>query len=532
MHEIDMEKEYIVGIDIGSSKVTMAVGCRNSDGEVSVIGVESQDVGESVSNGDIKNYVLLGKIIGEMKSALEQDLGLSINSAYVGMSGRSVYCVHYEDSVEISNPTGCVRQNEMRELQNRIDMVTSSSGDDIVERIPLRYRIDDMQEVKNPIGSYGRKLSATYLFVMISSPQVNMVRHTLFKADLKIMGLTVNPTVLPLLLLNKREAEDGVMIVDIGSDLTDISIVREDKLWYFSSLPIGASSINEDLYQFLHISKRDIDRLKRRYGSALAESVPDNTSFPVQISGRAKRQILHRNIAEIIEERLKDIIYFVDRELKGAKFINKVPCGVVLTGGSAYLQNIEELFARELKMDARLGNIFNGIDSASQEQVMYPGSVAVGLLLYGAKHAACEVTCTSGSKSVPQPPQKPEEPKVEVVTTQTTGGANQPIQPVPNDDNPEDGPIDDNPEDGQNDDNPKGGPIDDNPKDGPIDDNPKDGPIDDNPKGGQNGGKKKSTENGGPEEEGQPKVKTSWIGRLTERVKVMVDNIFEKDDVI
>ena len=258
-------------------------------------------------------------------------------------------------------------------------------------------------------------------------------------------------------------------------------------------MPIGASSINEDLYQFLHISKRDIDRLKRRYGSALAESVPDNTSFPVQISGRAKRQILHRNIAEIIEERLKDIIYFVDRELKGAKFINKVPCGVVLTGGSAYLQNIEELFARELKMDARLGNIFNGIDSASQEQVMYPGSVAVGLLLYGAKHAACEVTCT---RSVPQPPQKPDEPKVEVVTTQTTGGANQPIQPEPNDDNPEDGPIDDNP---------KGGPIDDNPKDG---------------------------QNGGPEEEGQPKVKTSWIGRLTERVKVMVDNIFEKDDVI
>ena len=517
MHEIDMEKEYIVGIDIGSSKVTMAVGCRNSDGEVSVIGVESQDVGESVSNGDIKNYILLGKIIGEMKSALEQDLGLSINSAYVGMSGRSVYCVHYEDSVEISSPTGCVRQNEMRELQNRIDMVTSSSGDDIVERIPLRYRIDDMQEVKNPIGSYGRKLSATYLFVMISSPQVDMVRHTLFQAHLKIMGLTVNPTVLPLLLLNKREAEDGVMIVDIGSDLTDISIVREDKLWYFSSLPIGASSINEDLYQFLHISKRDIDRLKRRYGSALAESVPDNTSFPVQISGRAKRQILHRNIAEIIEERLKDIIYFVDRELKGAKFINKVPCGVVLTGGSAYLQNIEELFARELKMDARLGNIFNGIDSASQEQVMYPGSVAVGLLLYGAKHAACEVTCTSGSKSVPQPPQKPEEPKVEVVTTQTTDGANQPIQPEPNKKDDVDtthkldgddkvkGPNDDDKEKGQN-----GGPEEE----------------------GQNGGQKKLTENGGPEEEGQPKVKTSWIGRLTERVKVIVDNIFEKDDVI
>lgn len=395
-------KDYIVGIDIGSSNVVMAVGSRNEDGTISVVGVEVQEIEGCVKDGEITNYIELGNAIVKAKSALEGELGRKLNSAYVGISGRSVYCVRYEDYVEINNKTGCVTENEMRELHSRIEMVVSGGGDVIIDRIPLRYRINDNQDVPNPIGAYGRKLSATYLFVLTGKQQEDFVGRALYRADMKVSGLCVNPTILPQVLLSDAEREDGVAIVDIGGELTDVSIVKEGKLWYFSSLPIGASSINDDLQEFLRTSKRNIDPLKRKYGSAIASMVPDDVTVPVKTAGNARKQILQRNIAEIAEARLQDIAGFVMRELKASKFFTKIPCGVVLTGGSAYLDNIDKLFARELAMDVRLGNMINGIDDESQEMISaFPQSVVMGLLCYGANHSACETMPNRAPKEVP-----------------------------------------------------------------------------------------------------------------------------------
>ena len=276
--------------------------------------------------------------------------------------------------------------------------------------------------MKNPLGAFGHKLSATYLFVMVSKQQIELVKRALHRAEIQACGLCVNPTLLPELLLGQDESEEGVAIVDLGSDLTDISVVKGGKLWYFSSLPIGASAINNDLHDFLKISKRDIDQLKKRYGSATADGVPDNTTVPVKTAGHAKKQILQRNIAEIAEERLKDIAGFVARELKAAKFATKLPCGVVLTGGSAYLSNIEELFARELNMEVRLGYNLNGLDDESQQKILaFPQAAVAGLLLYGAKHNACETSPEVIRPAQPAQPTAPVTPTPRVL----------PIPPTP-----------------------------------------------------------------------------------------------------
>ena len=407
--------KYIIGIDIGSSNVVMAVGEKKENGEISVLGVEVQPIEDGVKDGDVANYLALGDAIAKAKNALESDLNLRLNSAYVGISGRSVYCVRYEDYVDINRKTGCVTEVDMRELEARIDMVVPAGADQIIQRIPLRYSIDDRKDVQNPLGSFGRKLSGTYLLVIVGRHQISKVEQALHRAEISNCGLCVNPTLLPDLLLTPDEQEEGVVIVDLGGDLTDISVVCENKLWYFSSLPIGASSINNDLYDFLRIQKKDINPIKHKYGAAIAEYVPDNISIPVKTAGHAKKQILQRNIAEITEERLKDIAQFVLRELKGAKFMNKVPCGVVLTGGSAYLSNIEQLFARELNMEVRLGKMLNGVDDDSQQMLAaYPQAVAISLLLYGAKHKACNVV--PKTQLYQTPIETKEEPKT---TTET-----------------------------------------------------------------------------------------------------------------
>lgn len=439
-------REYIVGIDIGSSNLVMAVGARNDDGSVSVLGVEVQDLEGYVKCGDIVNYTKLGEAITVAKKALENDLGITLNSAYVGISGKSVYCVRYEDYVDISNKTSCVTENELRELQSRIEMVASGGGDAVIDRIPLRYRINDNQDVTNPIGAYGRKLSATYLFVLVGKQQEYFVNQALYRAGMKVCGLCVNPTLLPQVLLNDAEQEDGVAIVDIGGDLTDISIVRDGKLWYFASLPIGASSINDDLQEFLRTSKKNVDPLKRKYGSAIASLVSEDITVPVKTAGNVRKQILKRNIAEISEERLKDIAGFVMRELKAAKSLSRIPCGVVLTGGSAYLENIDKLFARELNMEVRLGSTLNNLDYESQQSVCaFPQSAVVGLLLYGANHSVCETlpNRVPVPKAQPFAPKQPEPQNTDIFTPLPGGAVDKPVELQPKEEErlPEEPPL-------------------------------------------------------------------------------------------
>lgn len=439
MQKIDMEltkTDYIVGVDIGSSKITMAVGAKKQNGEISVLGVDVQELDEGlVKNGTIENFKEVADAIVRAKSALEEELKISLQSAYVGVSGKSVYCVRYEDYVEINNSSSCVTEYELRELEDRIKMAIPGGGDKIIDRIPLRYRVDDRSDVKNPLGTFGRKLAATYLFVMVSNHQIDRVDRTMHQAGLKISGLCVNPTLLPELLLHNNECEEGIAIIDIGGDVTDITVMHDNKLCYFSSLPIGASSINSDLREFLKISKKDIERLKRKYGSATASGVDEDASVVVKTSGHNKKQVLQRNIAEITEERLKDIISFVARELKVSQSTSKLTCGVVLTGGSAYLSNIEELFTRELNMEVRLGRMLNGIDEESQEVVTpFNQSAVLGLLLYGAKHGNCETGKVVPVPPIHQPvqpvrPPQPPQPPVPPVPPTPQGTVVRPPQP-------------------------------------------------------------------------------------------------------
>ena len=390
------EKNYIVGVDIGSSAITMAVGVKGEE-NISVIGVKAQPIDEGyVKNGDIQNYVEVGKAIIAAKEYLEKEYKVNLSSSYVGLSGKSVYCVRYEDYVDITSSNGCVTEAEISGLKRRIEMAIPGGGDTIIDRIALRYRVDERNDVKSPLGTFGQKLYATYLLVMVSNQQSKLVSEAMNYAGLKVCGLCVNPAILHDLLLTDREREDGVAIVDIGSEVTDIAVVKDNKLCYFSSLPIGASSINNDLRSFLMIPKKDIDLLKRKYGSATADGVDADNMVTIISSHKVKKRVLQRNLAEIIQERLKDIAHFIHRELKVSQFATKLPCGIVLTGGSAYLANIDELFSRELNMEVRLGRMLNGFDANSQEEVSaFNQGAALALLLYGSKHEKCMVRTTN-----------------------------------------------------------------------------------------------------------------------------------------
>lgn len=411
MQRVDMEKEnkdYVIGIDIGSSNVVMSVGVKLPNGELEIVGMEVVPVGEgAVKDGSIRNFIILGEAIAKAKSATEEYLGRRVNSAYVGLSGKETYCVRYEDHVFVKDKEGCISAEDTKALRERIDKVSTGNYDEIIARLPLRYRIDERQYVKNPIGTFGQKLSATYLLILTSKQQMNLLERAMHRADMSLSGVCITPTVLADVILDKTEKEEGVAIVDIGAELTDIVVVREGQMCHFMSLPIGASTIDADLREFVCAPKDKVELLKKRCVSVLAEEVSCELTASVQMAGRAKKQILQRNIAEIIEERLKDFTTIIAKRLKDAKLSTKIPCGIVLTGASAYLADIEKLFARELGMEVRLADHIHGINEESKERITPLSCAAViGILHYGAQHAACLTTETPSvgikPKSIPE----------------------------------------------------------------------------------------------------------------------------------
>ena len=296
-----------------------------------------------------------------------------------------------------------------------------ADAEEIMDLFPMVYKGDAGVEMKNPVGSYSKQLSSTYNFILCERDAINRFSRVFREAGINVKGkIYASAAVVAESVVTTEEKEEGVAIVDIGSGVTDVAVYYGNVLTYVATIPIGGSAINNDIRHFNgYIPAQTIENLKKRYGSALAAGVPDNTTVPVKTAGHAKKQILQRNIAEIAEERIKDIAGFVMRELKAAKFSTKLPCGVVLTGGSAYLSGIEELFARELDMEVRLGRMLNGLDDESQQRVSaFPQSAVMGLLLYGAKHNACETMpeFVRSNEPVIREPEKREPEKKDIFT--------------------------------------------------------------------------------------------------------------------
>lgn len=396
------KKNYIVGVDIGSSNVVVAVGCRRPDGKVSVEGIALQSVDNGVTSGRIDNAKSVGMAISKAKTELEEELGIRIDSAYAGISGSFVRCATCTDHVFIKDPMGCIAKEDLASLHERMCGVMADDSEQIMERIPQTYIIDNTKETTTPVGAFGRMLSATYLFVLCNKVQIDRVKMAFHNAGLQLIDICVNPSILPSALLSDEEREDGVAVIDLGGGTTDVAIVKGGALRYIASLPIGASTINADMCA-AGISERKTESIKKKYGSAVAESVSPDATFLISMPGLAKKEFLQVNLASIIEARLKDIIEFAWGEIRSAKFTQKIPCGIVLTGGSALLDNIDELFHRETCVNVRLATAqdFGGIDEESQCKIQpYANSAAVALLLYGARNGG---VCGVSEPAFPRP---------------------------------------------------------------------------------------------------------------------------------
>ena len=386
------KKSYIVAIDVGSSEVKVAVGTLADNDTINVECIATEPC-EGISAGVINNIQTVGKALRTARDRAEQMAGVAITDAYVSISSKAVRCARYTDHVFVEDAENCISQRDVMSLSERMHNVKAADGEIIMDLFPICYKNDMGMEMKVPVGSFSKQLTATYNFILCEERQVRDRFMNLFRdAGIRVKGMFASGTVIAESVVTAEEKEEGVAIVDIGSGITDVAIYHGGALCYMVSIPIGGDAIDSDIRHYAsQIPLAAIEKLKRKYGSAKA-NMTSNVTINIQKGSRPLPSIQSFNLAAIIEARMTDIAEYVWNEIREAGFAKKLHAGIVLTGGVANLQHISELFQQVTGLETRVACAELGVTSDSFERVTSPSlTLAVSLLLRGAQEGATPV---------------------------------------------------------------------------------------------------------------------------------------------
>jgi cell division protein FtsA len=414
-----MKERLIVAVDVGSSNVVIAVGAIEDDGRVNIQGIVSEPI-EGIDAGHVENSETAGRAVKIAKERIEQELNIKITEAYAGLSGDFVRCVQVTDYVYVQDELGYgsnqITERDVAELDRRMRSVKlPDDREEIISMEAVRYTIDE-KVVDVPVGAYGHVLKATYNFILCDRSMRERLNQCLMKQGIKVKDFAPNALISHLSVATDEDIEEGAIIIDLGGGVTDVSVLMHSKVRHIASIPIGADIINSDIRAY-GIPANYIENLKRRYGCALTDKATDDKIvFPVRRG--VPKSILRRNLATIIEARLKEIAEWVRREIKEAGCGPKFSPILLITGGGAEMQNIETLFSRELGIDeVRAVYPEYGFTENMTDVITTSAYATVAsLLLFGAERGACAVAGGVRVAPVVEPEVKPQRHTIRVTT--------------------------------------------------------------------------------------------------------------------
>ncbi|MDO9162732.1 MAG: cell division protein FtsA [Methylococcaceae bacterium] len=377
------ERNLIVGLDIGTSKVAAIVGELTSDGGIEVIGI-----GSTPSRGLKKGVVVnLESTVQSIQRAIEEAelmAGCQIKSVYAGIAGSHIRSLNSHGIVAIKDKE--VTQYDIDRVIDSARAVAIPADQKILHILPQEFVIDLQEGIKEPIGMSGIRLEAKVHMVTSSvSASQNIVKC------IRRCGLEVDDIVLEQLascnsVLTEDEKELGVCLIDIGGGTTDIAIFVEGAIKHTAVIPIAGDQVTNDIAVALRTPTLNAEDIKRKHACALTQlaNVDETIEVP-SIGDRAPRKISTQNLAEIIEPRYEELMLLVQSELRRSGYEELIAAGVVLTGGSAKVMGLIELAEEIFHMPVRVGVPQNvtGLTEVVKNPIH---STGVGLLMYGKDH--------------------------------------------------------------------------------------------------------------------------------------------------
>jgi cell division protein FtsA len=383
---MNQEQPIIVGLDIGTTKIAAIAGRKNEYGKLEILGF-----GRANSNGVKHGQVLnIDETIKAIRMALDNcyasNPNLSISEVYVGIAGHHIKSLQTRGDIVRHSNEDEITQKEIDQLVADQYKTYIPAGDQIIDVIPQEFAVDNFQNIISPIGYGGVKVGANFHIITGDKNAIKNISRAVEKSGLQTKDLVLQPLASAAAVMGQEDLEAGVAIVDIGGGTTDLAVFYEGILKHTAVIPFGGENITNDIKTGLGVLKTQAEQMKVQFGSALSNEAKGNAFITIPgLRGMPAKEISVKNLANIIQARMSEIMDFVSYHLKQVGLDNKMlNGGIVLTGGGAQLKHLIQLTEYVTGLNARIGYPNEHLASGQIEELARPTySTCIGLILKG-----------------------------------------------------------------------------------------------------------------------------------------------------
>lgn len=371
--------ELIVGLDIGTTKICAVVA------EPSVNGVDVVGIGTHPSRGLRKGVVVdIDATVASIKQAVEEAelmADCEITSVYAGIAGGHIRAFNSHGVVAVKDRE--VRESDVKRVIDAAKAVAIPMDREVIHVIPQEFIIDDQDGIREPLGMSGVRLEAKIHIVTAAVTSAQNIVKCCNKAGLNVIDIVLEPLASAQAVLSDDERELGVCMVDIGGGTTDIAVFQDGSIKETAVLGLGGYHLSNDIAVGLRTPFDEAERIKKKFGMASARYLSGDDAITVpSVGGRRPREVSRKILCEIIEPRVEEILSLARGEVMRAGLEDKIPSGVVLTGGASALGGLTDLAEEVFEAPVRHGvpSHIGGLQDVVRSP-MY--STGVGLVLFG-----------------------------------------------------------------------------------------------------------------------------------------------------
>jgi len=375
---------HVVGLDIGTTKVCVLIAEPRDGGVIDVVGF-----GSAPSRGMRKGVVVnLDACVASIKQAIEEAelmAGAAVEKAWVGVAGPHVRGLNSRGVVAVSGRDHEVSREDVQRVLSAARAVNIPPDREIFHVLPQEYMVDDQDGIHDPVGMTGAKLQANVHIVTASVSAAQNLVNSVNRAGVEVEAMVLEQLAAADAVLSADEKEMGAALIDIGGGTTNLVVFERGAIRHLAVLPTGGEHVTNDIAVGLRTPIPEAERIKKKHGCALASLVDDEETIEVPSVGGRKARLLSRQIlSEIIQPRVEEIFSLIAEELARSAFDRSIHAGVVLTGGGAMLEGIQEIAEDALDVPVRratpldLGGLADSLSTPAH-------STVVGLALYGVR---------------------------------------------------------------------------------------------------------------------------------------------------
>ncbi len=391
---MDENKRFVTGLDVGTENVRAVIASVTKDGQIAVVGYnEGKSAG--MRKGVPANLAGPAGSIDKMLGEAERMGGYEVHSAFVSINGSQVLSTRTEGMIAVGTVEHEIEYNDLDRVEDVAVTGRIPANRDVLDVVPLEYALDGQGGIKDPIGMSGARLEMRANVVSALTPNCDNLKKATAAADVTAERLVPSVVAAARAVLTDRQKENGVAVIDIGAATTSVAVYEEGDLQYVGVVPAGSNNITNDLAIVLAIDPDMAEEIKTRFvtGDFTSEKSP---VIKIGREGKSERNFDRKEVDAVVEARLDEIFGEIRKKLKSAKYDQRLPEGIVLTGGGARMRDIDLFAKRALEASVKIGIPLSlgGVSDAVEKPEF---ATAVGLAMLAAEQQS--VAPAPGKKS-------------------------------------------------------------------------------------------------------------------------------------